>query len=170
MLTYKNGLLPIRKLVVYDSSESSTSPIALTSSNTGMSDLGPNLVRLAKMGQIRDFFRSDFSAFGAPRQMHWNLIWKSPGFVPFGANLTHFEAKPTIPARYRFVAGVVDSDKIEQNWHRTGNITDICFMISFPWISTKNNKVKLQPNEVNLNVYRSLLSILWLCMNWKLIF
>ena len=23
-----------------------------------------------------------------PRQMHWNLIWKSHGFVPFGANLT----------------------------------------------------------------------------------
>ena len=31
------------------------------------------------------------------RQMHWNLIWKSPGYVPFGANLTHFGAKPTIP-------------------------------------------------------------------------
>ena len=33
-----------------------------------------------------------------PRQMHWNLILKSPGFVPFGANLTHFGAKPTISA------------------------------------------------------------------------
>ena len=32
-----------------------------------------------------------------PRQMHWNLIWKSHGFVPYGANLTHFGAKPTIP-------------------------------------------------------------------------
>ena len=31
-------------------------------------------------------------------QMFWNLIWKSPGFIPFGAFLTHFEAKPTIPA------------------------------------------------------------------------
>ena len=30
-------------------------------------------------------------------QMYWNLICKSPGFVPFGANLTHFGAKPTIP-------------------------------------------------------------------------
>ena len=29
--------------------------------------------------------------------MYWNLIWKFPGFVPFGANLTHFGAKPTIP-------------------------------------------------------------------------
>ena len=60
MLTYQNGLLPIRKLVVYDSSESSTSPIALTSSNTGMSDLGPNWVRLAKMGQI-----ANLTQFGA---------------------------------------------------------------------------------------------------------
>ena len=25
--------------------------------------------------------------------MHWNMIWKSLGFVPFGANLTHFGAK-----------------------------------------------------------------------------
>ena len=25
--------------------------------------------------------------------MYWNLIWKSPGFVPFGANLTHFGSK-----------------------------------------------------------------------------
>ena len=25
-------------------------------------------------------------------------VRKSPGFVPFGANLTHFGAKPTIPA------------------------------------------------------------------------
>ena len=42
------------------------------------------------MGQIRGFFRSDFSAFGEGHQLHWNLIWKSSGFVPFGANLTHF--------------------------------------------------------------------------------
>ena len=26
-------------------------------------------------------------------KMYWNLIWKSPGFVPFGANLTHFVPK-----------------------------------------------------------------------------
>ena len=29
--------------------------------------------------------------------MYWNLIRKSSGFVPFGANLTHFGAKHTIP-------------------------------------------------------------------------
>ena len=47
-----------------------------------------------QMGQIRDFFRSDFSTFWRPRaKMYWNLIWKSPGFVPFGANLTHFASK-----------------------------------------------------------------------------
>ena len=53
------------------------------------------------MRQIWGFFRSDFSAFGAGRQIHWNLIWKSPGFVPFGANLTNFRAKPTIPGIQR---------------------------------------------------------------------
>ena len=45
-----------------------------------MVGLAPNWVRLAQMGQIRGFFRSDFSAFSA------------------GANQTHFGAKPTIPA------------------------------------------------------------------------
>ena len=34
--------------------------------------------------------------FGSMNQMYWNLIWKSPGFVPFGANMTNFGGKPTI--------------------------------------------------------------------------
>ena len=39
--------------------------------------------------------------------MHWNLIWKSPRFVPFGANLTHFGVKLTIPeSRWREPADV----------------------------------------------------------------
>ena len=37
-----------------------------------------------QIGQIRDFFRSDYSTFGSMSQMYWNLIWKSPGFVQFG--------------------------------------------------------------------------------------
>ena len=54
-----------------------------------------------QIGQIRDFFRSDFSTFGSMSQIYWNLIWKGPGFVQFGvqSNLTHFGAKPTIPGR-----------------------------------------------------------------------
>ena len=43
-----------------------------------MGQIGPQI------GQIRDFFRSDFSTFGSSSQMYWNLIWKSPGFVQFG--------------------------------------------------------------------------------------
>ena len=31
-------------------------------------------------------------------KMYWNLIWKSSGFVPFGANLAYFGAKPDIPS------------------------------------------------------------------------
>ena len=54
--------------------------------------IGPN------MGQIRGFFRSDFSAFGAPAPNALKSDLKSPGFVTFGANLTHFGDKPTIPA------------------------------------------------------------------------
>ena len=29
--------------------------------------------------------------------MYWNLIWNSPGFVPFGINLTHFGSKSGHP-------------------------------------------------------------------------
>ena len=46
-----------------------------------------------QMGQIREIFRSDSVHFGAVRQNVLNLIWKFSGFVPFGANLTHFGAK-----------------------------------------------------------------------------
>ena len=35
--------------------------------------------------------------FGAGAKMYWNLIWKCPGFVPFGANLTHFGPKSVHP-------------------------------------------------------------------------
>ena len=31
-----------------------------------------------------------------------NLIWKSPGFVQFGANLPHFGAKPSIPSVHEY--------------------------------------------------------------------
>ena len=30
-------------------------------------------------------------------KMYWNMIWKSPGFVPFGTNMTHFRATLDIP-------------------------------------------------------------------------
>ena len=61
---------------------------------TQLSQQGAGLTRDgrfgSKVGQIGP-------QMGQERQMHWNLIWKSPGFVPFGDNLTHFGAKPTIP-------------------------------------------------------------------------
>ena len=39
-----------------------------------------------------DYFRSDLRD-----KMYWNLIWKSPGFVPFRAILTHFLPESDIP-------------------------------------------------------------------------
>ena len=57
----------------------------------------------SQVEQIRDFFRSDFSQF-------WRgaVIWKSSGFVPFGANLTHFGAKTDISeATASFVCGLI---------------------------------------------------------------
>ena len=56
---------------------------------------GSDCPKLVKSGAFSD----QISVHWAPgRQMYWNLIWKIPGFVPFGANLTRFGAKPTIPA------------------------------------------------------------------------
>ena len=53
---------------------------------------------LPQRGQIRDFFKSDLRTFWRFRaKMYWNLIWKSHGFVPFGANLTHFGHKSDCP-------------------------------------------------------------------------
>ena len=43
------------------------------------------------MGNIRNFFRFDLSARRV--KTHWNLIWKSSRFFPFGANLTHCGSK-----------------------------------------------------------------------------
>ena len=50
-----------------------------------------NWVRLAENWIICDFLRSLFG------QNVLKLILKSPSFVPFGANLTQFGAKPNIP-------------------------------------------------------------------------
>ena len=71
------------------------------------------------MGQIWGFFCSDFSAFGAPRQMHWNLIWKSPRFVSFEAILTHFGAKPTIPVSV-LVSRYNVFSRLPSSWVRVG--------------------------------------------------
>ena len=30
-------------------------------------------------------------------KMYWNVVWKGPRFVPFGANLTHIKPKSDIP-------------------------------------------------------------------------
>ena len=47
------------------------------------------------MGQIRGFFRSDFSAFGAGAPNALKSDLKIPGFVPFRANLANFEINLT---------------------------------------------------------------------------
>ena len=64
-----------------------------------------------QIGQIRDFFRSDFSTFGSSSQMYWNLIWKTLRCVPFWGHLTHFGAKPTISDyHYQLVWVVTDRE------------------------------------------------------------
>ena len=56
----------------------------------GIRRVGP----ACRTGQLQEFFISDFSTFLFRRaKMCWNVIWKSPGFVTFVANLTHFRFK-----------------------------------------------------------------------------
>ena len=48
------------------------------------------------MGPIRDFL-DQISVHFWPK-MYWNLIWKSPGFVPFRSNMSHFRPKSDVPS------------------------------------------------------------------------
>ena len=48
------------------------------------------------MGQIWDFLRSVSVHFGSPSQNVLKIIFKSPRFVPFGANLAIFKSKCAI--------------------------------------------------------------------------
>ena len=66
----------------------------------GMVGLAPKWVRLAPNGTNPGLFQIRFQCIwrGAPKALKSDL--KKPGFVPFGANLTHFGAKPTIPGPY----------------------------------------------------------------------
>ena len=53
---------------------------------SGMVGLAPNWVILVPNGTNPGLF-----------QIRFQCIWRGGGFVPFGANLTHFGGKPTIP-------------------------------------------------------------------------
>ena len=66
-----------------------------------------------QMGQIWDFLRSVSVHFGSASQNVLKLILKYPTFVPFEANLTHFVAKPNIPAL------ATDQSK---NWFNRGTL------------------------------------------------
>ena len=65
-----------------------------------MVGLAPKWVRLAPNGTNPGLFQIRFQCIwrGAPKALKYDM--KSPGFVPFAANLTHFGAKPTIPEYY----------------------------------------------------------------------
>ena len=55
-----------------------------------------------QMGQIRGFSDQISVHFGSMSQNVLKSDLKSPGFVSFDANLSHFEAKPDIPASMAF--------------------------------------------------------------------
>ena len=77
--------------------------VLLNAACDAVSDIGRDGRFGSKLGQIRSkwdktgTFSDQISVHLArSSQMYWNLIWKSPGFVPFEINLTHFGAKPQI--------------------------------------------------------------------------
>ena len=117
------------------------------------------------MGQIRGFFRSDFSTFGARRQMHWNLIWKSPGMVPFGANLSHFGAKHTIPVRIgqllvtRLMTSLEwwrHSDDRDNWWRHSWPVWPFVWHISITQLQKRITSTSLIKSEQSYITYRSI--------------
>ena len=65
---------------------------------TGWSDLATKWVRLGPNWTNPWFFQIIFQYILARwAKMYWNLIWKSPIFVPLRSNLTHFKFKSGYP-------------------------------------------------------------------------
>ena len=90
-------------------------------------------------------------------QIYWNLTWKSPGFVPFGANLTHFEAKPTIPDKHYH--------RTAATWHLNSNST-ISRQIRYFW-QYINSAPMLYLNSVCQYVQESLVTLLYIWEVYK---
>ena len=64
-----------------------------------MSDLAPKCVRLAPNRKNSGLFQIRFKYILDRRvKIYWNMIGKIPDLSKFGANLTHFSAKPDIHA------------------------------------------------------------------------
>ena len=109
--------------------------------------LAPKCVQLAPNADKSGTF-SDLGALRAYwAKMYWNLIWKRPGFVPFGAKLTHFGAKPTICAEWVLIC---------YRYH------------NYPRCQIVTNWVRLAPNGTNFNVglFQTCFSRLWLGLDF----
>ena len=58
----------------------------------------PNWARLAVIAPNLEPFKISFSKIWLKKPNYTKIIFKSPRFVPFGANMTQCEAKFDIPA------------------------------------------------------------------------
>ena len=79
--------------------------------------IGPKMGQIApKCTEIWSEKVPDLSHLGPiwpiSAKMYWNLIWKSPGLVPFGAKLTHFGPN-LVP---QFWVDSLDNWYIQQQW------------------------------------------------------
>ena len=65
---------------------------------TGLAKFGPSCSDWPPNGTNPGVFQIRFKYILAHRaKMYWNLIWKIPGFVPFGTNMTHYWTSCNIP-------------------------------------------------------------------------
>ena len=81
-------------LFIIDPSHPDLTGLLNRSCNTRMADLGQRWVRLAPNGTNSGLSQITFQYILARRaKIYGNVIWKSPGFVSFGANLTNFGPK-----------------------------------------------------------------------------
>ena len=64
----------------------------------GMSQLSPKWVKFTPNETLPGLFQIRLQYILAHRaKMYWNLFWKNPGCIPFGANLAHFGPKSVKP-------------------------------------------------------------------------
>ena len=83
------------------------------------------------MGQIRDFFLDQISVhFGSASQnVLKSDLKKSPGFIPFWANLTHFGAESEIPEEEKIE--MQGGDAIQSNvWFIVLHFYSLCLVLN----------------------------------------
>ena len=101
------------------------------------------------MQHILDLFRSDIGAFWLSTvcfMMYWNLIWKIPGCVPFGANLTILGSNPNLSSLQHVLCSSPGTSCGGEFLGPGGVITSPNYPKNYGWDTTCVYVIKVDPN------------------------